>query len=227
MTDTLVLLILAHLLADFVFQTNWMVAHKRQPAVLALHGAIVFGFTLAALGGQPWLALGITGAHLVIDAIKLHLAPDTLLTYLLDQAAHLGTLIIAAQFATQGVWQEIPPDLITIALLASGGIVATLAGAPAVGKLMAPYRITASPDGLENAGQIIGLLERAVIFGMVLIGEPTGIGFLIAAKSILRFDTASRNQKVSEYVIIGTLASFGWALAAAYATVHAIGFLDY
>jgi hypothetical protein len=57
---------------------------------------------------------------------------------------------------------------------------------------------------------------------MVMIGEPADIGFLIAAKSILRFDTVKKNQKISEYVIIGTLASFGWALIAAFATKAAM-----
>ena len=45
------------------------------------------------------------------------------------------------------------------------------------------------------------------------------MGFLIAAKSVLRFDASKRKQKAAEYVIIGTLASFGWALICAYATL--------
>ena len=45
-------------------------------------------------------------------------------------------------------------------------------------------------------------------------------GFLIAAKSILRFDSANRDDRMaSEYIIIGTLASFGWAMAVAWATL--------
>ena len=45
-------------------------------------------------------------------------------------------------------------------------------------------------------------------------GEPTGIGFLIAAKSILRFAEIKDaiQRKVAEYTIIGTFLSFGWAL---------------
>ena len=58
-----------------------------------------------------------------------------------------------------------------------------------------------------------------MILLLVMIGEPAGIGFLIAAKSVLRFDTATKEQKAGEYVIIGTLASFAWALAAAHATM--------
>ena len=54
---------------------------------------------------------------------------------------------------------------------------------------------------------------------MILGGLPEGIGFLIAAKSVLRFGTVREEAKLSEYVIIGTLASFGWALLAAWATI--------
>jgi hypothetical protein len=73
-------------------------------------------------------------------------------------------------------------------------------------------------QGMSDAGRIIGNLERALIFLLVMINQPAGIGFLITAKSILRFDTAREDQKLSEYVIIGTLASFGWGLVAALAT---------
>jgi len=44
--------------------------------------------------------------------------------------------------------------------------------------------------------------------------------YLIAAKSLLRFNELARDQdrRVSEYVIIGTLASFAWGLTTAFAT---------
>lgn len=85
--------------------------------------------------------------------------------------------------------------------------------------LMSRFTTDDLPRGLADGGRVIGLLERGLIFVLVLVNQPAGIGFLIAAKSILRFDTASHNQKAGEYVIIGTLASFGWALIAAYATL--------
>jgi hypothetical protein len=60
---------------------------------------------------------------------------------------------------------------------------------------------------------------------MVLVDQPAAIGFLIAAKSILRFDMASESRAAGEYVIIGTLASFAWALVAAFATDYALTLL--
>lgn len=223
----------AHVLSDFVFQTNWMVTNKRRPAVLLLHASIVFALTALALGGSPALAAALALVHLGIDALKTYAVPpdqrDRLWPYLADQIAHLATIALAARFVpdafAQGLWANHADSLMQPALLLIGLIGATLAGGPAVGGLMTPYKAQAQPDGLDNAGRIIGLLERALIYLMVMLGEPTGIGFLIAAKSILRFDTVSQSREISEYVIIGTLASFGWALAMAFATQSLINFL--
>lgn len=229
MLHTAIALLTAHLLADFVFQPDAMVLHKRNPGVLALHGAIVLVLTLAALGGHPRVALGIAVTHVAIDAVKVFALPDRLWAFLTDQSAHIATLIVAlwlvpAAYDT-GVWRALPPDTLRAAIFACGLIATTLAGGPAVGLLMARFKAEAQPQGLENAGRIIGLLERALIFMMVLIEEPAAIGFLIAAKSILRFDTVKQSQQVSEYVIIGTLASFGWALIMAFATRAALEML--
>ena len=61
-----------------------------------------------------------------------------------------------------------------------------------------------------------------LIFLFIFIGQPAGIGFLVAAKSILRFEEA-RQQKLAEYVLIGTLLSFSLAVALAAATQWAAG----
>jgi hypothetical protein len=47
-----------------------------------------------------------------------------------------------------------------------------------------------------------------------LIDQPAGVGFLMTAKSILRFGDVrdSSQRKHTEYVIIGTFMSFGWGL---------------
>lgn len=76
-------------------------------------------------------------------------------------------------------------------------------------------------EGLKDGGKRIGQLERAVIFRLIMVGQPSGIGFLVAAKSILRFEEAKK-QPVAEYVLIGTLWSFGLAMALAWLTQWAL-----
>ena len=63
---------------------------------------------------------------------------------------------------------------------------------------------------LDNAGKYIGMFERVLILTFIIIGQYTAIGFLIGAKSILRFGEKERKQM--EYVILGTLISLFIAL---------------
>ena len=74
---------------------------------------------------------------------------------------------------------------------------------------------------------MIGQLERALILLFVLVGEPAAIGFLIAAKSVLRFGEVKepRNRMEAEYIIIGTLASFLFGLLVAYPTRYLLSLL--
>lgn len=222
-------LLLAHAVGDYLLQTGWIVANKRKFHVLLLHGAVIGLCSLVALGvtGSAWqAALAVMCVHVAVDAAKVYLLPETLLTYLMDQAAHILAIIAIALWVpgvfASGLWAAIPPDVMEAAIIATGLIFTTMAGGPAVGLLMQRFGSAAFPDGLENAGRMIGMLERGLIFLMVLIDQPAGIGFLIAAKSVLRFDTASQDQKAGEYVIIGTLASFGWAMGLSFATKGAL-----
>jgi hypothetical protein len=55
---------------------------------------------------------------------------------------------------------------------------------------------------------------------LFLIGQPGGVGFLVAAKSVLRLGevTDKRHRMDAEYIIIGTLMSFGWGILIAHLT---------
>ena len=63
---------------------------------------------------------------------------------------------------------------------------------------------------LPNAGKLIGNVERFLSLLFVLLGQYEAVGFIIAAKSILRF--AEGDKAKSEYVLIGTLLSFSIAI---------------
>jgi hypothetical protein len=68
---------------------------------------------------------------------------------------------------------------------------------------------------LRKAGTYIGILERLFVFTFVVTGHWDAIGFLVAAKSVFRFGDLkeSKDRKMTEYILIGTLLSFGIALA--------------
>lgn len=223
MTETFAALLLAHTLADFVLQTRHMAENKSRPAALLLHGAIVLALAQAALGRvDAWELLALALLHMATDALKSRLAAPGLGAFLADQGAHLAALAALAALRPDlwagGLWGDLS-WLPALMALVAGAVLAIRAGGFAVGLLMRPWAGDDLPRGLTNGGTLIGLLERGLIFLLVLVGQPAGVGFLIAAKSVLRFETTARDQRAGEYVIIGTLASFGWALLFAYATL--------
>ena len=65
-------------------------------------------------------------------------------------------------------------------------------------------------NSLDAAGRYIGIFERVLVLTFILTTNFSAIGFLIAAKSILRFSDKSETgaRKQTEYVLIGTLMSF-------------------
>jgi len=73
---------------------------------------------------------------------------------------------------------------------------------------------TKNNQGLNNAGRWIGVIERIMIFTFILIHQFAAIGFLLAAKSVLRFGDLkdNTNHKKTEYIIIGTFLSFMLAI---------------
>jgi hypothetical protein len=80
---------------------------------------------------------------------------------------------------------------------------------------------------LANAGTYIGILERLFIFLFIITGHWNAIGFLLAAKSVFRFGDLkeSKNRKLTEYILIGTLLSFGIAFLTALVTKKWISLL--
>ncbi|MBI9092509.1 MAG: DUF3307 domain-containing protein [Desulfobacterium sp.] len=71
-------------------------------------------------------------------------------------------------------------------------------------------------NGLPKGGTTIGMLERLLAFMFVLVGKPEGVGFVIAAKSVFRIGqlTDRKDKDHAEYILIGTLRSFTYALLA-------------
>lgn len=242
--DTLTALLCAHVFADFVFQTNAMAAQKRRPAFMAAHIGVVLVTAVAVTGSVHPALVIVAMAHLVIDLAKAWSPWRGLAPFLIDQTLHIISLVMIALWVPSlwqdGLWSAptgsvILPSLLPVGApgvtipgilaLITGFVLATRAGGFAVGLYMARWS-EASPKGLPGGGRAIGILERGLIFLLVLTGQSASIGFLIAAKSVLRFGAVGDDRAISEYVIIGTLASFGWAIAVAFGTIAYLAVLS-
>jgi len=124
----------------------------------------------------------------------------------------MAPMSIPALFALQAV------------IVLAGALLLTLLGGWLIGWFLQPFQAQLNKkfrpnnlrpvSGLKEGGRYIGYLERLLIFVFILSGQFAGVGFLITAKSILRFGELkdSENRKQAEYIIIGTFASFLYAV---------------
>jgi hypothetical protein len=251
MIETAIVLFAAHVLADFLLQIDWIIKNKRKTRGFLAHVAVVAVTTLVLLGAWSSISLlavaVVVLSHAVIDAAKLWQANQhwvkkrprgELTLFIADQALHI--LIIAGiawwlpQAWTEGWWSQNDPGwqttYLSILILTAGFVLATRTGGFVIGQFMAGFDtpdtgVDEDDPGLKEGGKWIGLLERALIFILVMAQQFQAIGFLIAAKSILRFQY-SRERSHSEIVIIGTLASFAWAIVMAWGTFNLMAFLN-
>jgi hypothetical protein len=233
--ETAVALAFGHALADFLLQSDEMVRHKTRPHVLLLHVGIVTLVSWAALGFplEPLLLILVGVSHLAIDWLKLRHGSQSFGPFVVDQAAHLAMIVAGATLFpgawAEGLWAHGPGPLVLLpqAMALGAGFVFTVWGGDYAVRALMSDLTPPDPASLPKGGRLIGRLERAMILMLVIAGQPDGIGFLIAAKSLLRFNDLAqdKDRRVSEYVIIGTLASFAWGLVAAFATRLALASL--
>lgn len=74
-------------------------------------------------------------------------------------------------------------------------------------------------DQEYNAGRVIGILERMLIYFFVINAQFSAIGFILAAKGLARFKELE-NRNFAEYVLIGTLLSALLAMLVAGLTLN-------
>jgi hypothetical protein len=214
-----------HLLGDFVFQTPRMVRHKKQWRTRSwvlyvhclLHGAMVYAITGA--WSLWYIPLIVVVTHYIIDLWKLH-RPETALYFIIDQLLHMLVLFAlwCVFIAPAGLQQQIATVLKNQAAWAigSGYLFVTLPLSFLLSLATQRWRRQAEEGGmrssfsLNEAGKWIGIFERILVYTFVITNHFEGIGFLIAAKSILRFNDIKGSEacKEAEYVLIGTLMSF-------------------
>src|SRR6266487_2130498 len=218
--------IFAHLLADFGLQTKKMVQHKRRLKAgswilyvhCLLHGGLVYLFSPDK---TIWLIpIIVSVTHFFIDLWKLY-RKDNGFAFIADQFMHILVITILwfIYYQPAGWWQINFAKFtgnINIWIIISGYMFIIFPLAYILGYATAKWRdevetfITGSPVSLSEAGRWIGIFERILVYTFVITNHFEGIGFLIAAKSILRFSDIKGNsiRKEAEYVLIGTLMSF-------------------
>jgi hypothetical protein len=218
-------LLLAHLLGDFIWQPNSWVADKEikkhKSIYLYLH-ILLHGVLAAILVWEisfiPYAIL-IAITHGIIDLIKLNFQkPKTKrIWFIADQIAHILILIgIVLLYQNKSIiyfWQDNEFWILLTGILFVTKPVSIII--KTIISIWSPEsENTHADNSLAHAGNYIGILERLFVFCFILTGHFEAIGFLLAAKSIFRFGDLqeAKDRKLTEYVLIGTLISFGIAI---------------
>ena len=220
-------LILAHLLGDFILQPNAWVADKEKKKSgsiylyihVILHTILAFVFLWDR--NLWWIALIIGGSHFLIDLAKLQFQnPKTKRSwFFIDQIAQLLVIAVLSilyfpYFRWEDLFNQRTLELITALVfltIPSSILIKTVIS------IWTPVTVDHSKlqtESLVNAGKYIGILERLLVFVFILVNHWEGVGFMIAAKSVFRFSdlAEAKQRKLTEYVLIGTLLSFGIAV---------------
>ena len=226
-------LLLAHLLGDFLLQPkSWVSKRKDNILYLLLH-VLVHLLTLSVVLFSSWstywvLILSIGCAHLAIDSLKIwweKLWPyKPVFLFVLDQFLHIAVLIGITFYhlgIPSGLFQKISSDGAILYLIAF--LVVSVVTPIFLRVFFSKWNQenefhTKEKETLMDAGMLIGIMERLIIVLFIQVGFLSGIGFLLAAKSIFRFGdlTNAKNTKFTEYILVGTLASFLIAIVVGY-----------
>lgn len=232
MIPVLLKLLLAHFLGDFVFQPYKWVKSKEQKGMKSnffwFHIGIHFLLMLLLTGFKVSLipvVIGIGTSHFIIDVLKVKLKDkwSAIPLFFVDQVLHLLVIFVSVGFYYDINWSFLLQLQEKWLLIILAFVLLTYVSGVIMKVILSKWDLTHfEGEALEKAGWYIGVLERLFIFGFVFLDYWSGIGFLIAAKSIFRFSDLSRSKdrKLTEYVLIGTLLSYGLALVIALASLQ-------
>jgi len=240
MTILLLKLLMAHLVADFLIQPLSWVKDKEQKAFvskkLILHTlvhAVLYAMALS-FSPQYWLGwLILVVSHYLIDGIKSvsnrivaqgvkkeeSIVFNRRGLFIADQFLHLLVIILVVGYYHPELYKA-SINAEQMWLLAITLLLLTRVSSIVIKVLISrwtPLNVDdpgKSNHSLANAGSYIGFLERLFIFVFIITNHWEGVGFLLAAKSVFRFGDLkeAHDRRLTEYILIGTLLSFGLAI---------------
>lgn len=252
--ELLILLIVTHFIADFYLQPKeWIDCrfdNKVRSRGLYKHilvhcvlVGLVLLFYAPSFSYALFMMLGIGLSHFTIDLWKAG-KPATTPYFLIDQVLHIavivslwvyvnGSHIQLLEFLIQTITNPHVLIIVLAYILACkpASILISIILKRHTAALFSAQASSTTPSdpniGLEAAGRWIGYIERCLTLTFLFMGQFSGIGFLVAAKTIFRFGDLTKNndRQLTEYMLIGTLLSYTIALAIGWGTMACYRFL--
>ena len=232
--------LLSFLLVQFIFLPTIFPKTKNRIRRILVGGGFLAGLTYLLIGDWD-LLLPTLCAFLIflgLESMRLRRVKEDFRHSTLWLAIWMVIFIISAYWLPSFViissfWVlQFGNVYIKITLILASFLFVTSQASNTIGLLLTPFqqeiqknsKLIQSVPGLKEGGKWIGILERALVFIFALSNQFAAIGFLVAAKSILRIGEVkdNSNRMEAEYIIIGTLSSILFALLVAMATAWLI-----
>jgi FlaA1/EpsC-like NDP-sugar epimerase len=222
------MVLLAHVLSDFVFQSEATALQKSKGKFGGHLSHAFFVFITTAIflfpfeGLTPYvLALTVAVVHFLIDYLKYLMnrlfdrfgRDISVASFVFDQILHIVAIMIVVDsfvLVPKAFMDELLSRLPDLDLYIATVIVyvfVVFGGIYFVRVLLDSIPSTQKKEEENsNKGMLIGILERAMILTLWITGSPAAIGFVLTAKSIARFKEFD-DKEFAEYYLIGTLSS--------------------
>ncbi|MFN2135341.1 MAG: DUF3307 domain-containing protein [Candidatus Promineifilaceae bacterium] len=203
-------MILAHLVGDFILQTDRIAAWKSQTLKgVFIHGLIVFAVTAAfALPFPPFWWEGvifISIAHTVIDGAQFlrrpHLTP--VVRFFLDQFLHFMVIFAALGFGGYLAGVEKPTELsqLQVSLLYAVGYAFVTMPTWVLLKFVGYWLLERSAPVFPDAfNKYAGIVERILIVTFVLTGQFLLVPLLAIPRVILERRNLAENDRRPLYL---------------------------
>jgi len=231
-------LIIAHVLGDFYFQSNKLAEKKQKDyRFVLLHSLLYFAALCICIIPFWSISLFVTilvlaVAHLITDSCKFTWCKrheHSYIAYFVDQVIHVVCIAAASAHLTYNDYMlSMLPTLEDSLTMVIGDPEKTFFWVGLTLLILKPANVTIkqltdrfkptddNESSKENAGALIGSLERLIAILFISIGQYAAIGLILTAKSVARYNKISESKQFAEYYLLGTLASLLYAVLAYY-----------
>ncbi len=209
----LLALLCGHFLGYLVFQTEHFVELGAKSVKWKLYNALQISIVTWLLLGNLsawWIVVVLLLVNIVVDWITSCISKSKtstqrnektsidLIVFASNQLLHILFIIViwfildmlSTTYTFPNYWESLLGAKYTKGLILLAGLSVGISGMSRVLKYqMADFAVkldTSVRQGLPKGGETIGILERILVFMFVLAGNPEGVGFVLAAKSVFR-----------------------------------------
>lgn len=230
----LVLMLIAHILGDFYFQTDKIASEKDNSLNGVIIHAIEYTFSVFLVmlpvinSNILILILYMSLLHFIIDILKFLLLKKKIIKktgmlFVCDQLLHITSIFILAYIMAcnnikfshfqiiRNICDAFEINSFYVAKWVLAILILHIPSNILIQNLLSGYRPKKENSNFiefdNRAGRKIGTIERLIMLMFISMNQYAAMGLVLTAKSIARYDKITKDEKFAEYYLLGTLIS--------------------